>query len=539
MSGSLLITGDGNHVQVHLDHLLARPRQVTRYPDVACPERVGLGTKRFQVVVRLCLRPSELSIAESPPLDLSGIAVRVRLDAPAFDPLGPLEQETVVLPDASGPPVVFDLRPKSAGRHPLALIFFQDGTLLGRLSWDVEVVAEEAVAEQALSWRPSALALSPDPAAPPDRLLEVAYLPGDPPRLRFRLEEKGVTRHPDWEVCLRAGPATAARSLYEHLGRLSLQTDPASPHPYLLDPEEVWLRFRSFGQTLWRELFPLELRDLYAEHRQEWQGTSLLLYIAEPHIPWELAWPYGAGWEDEGPWALTLDLSRWLFGERQTAGPQSRLYPSAFGCIAPPHEGLPAGLEEVAFVRGLLTGRGLRERSPAGATWREVRKWLEAGAYDWVHIVTHGNFAAEAPERQGVLQLEDGQALTPSDLGGPLLEQHWRKVHPVVVLNACDAGRLGWAWTGLGGWAQRLVELQAGALLAPLWMVQDEAAATFIRRFYEGLFEHGETLARAVRQARRHVLQAHDHNPSCLAYTLYAHPNGSLEKSRPLPSFAG
>lgn len=530
MEGSVVVTGDGNRVVVHLNHRLAAPPRVIRYPDVACPERVGLGTKRFQVVVRLGLGPSDLSVAEGAPLDLeSGRAVRLHLDAPGFDPLGPTTQETVILPDAPSPPVVFDLRPRAPGLYPLTLTFYQDAAPLGSLRWSVEVVGGTPAEEERPIPSP---ALSVGPVAPPDRLLQITYRPFPTPALRFQLVE-GETWHPVWEQPLAADPAQLAGRLYRDLDLLRTGSDPVTGHR-VLNPDGVLRRLKRLGQSLWRELVPPQLKAHYAEHRGAWRGCSLLLYTAEPHVPWELVWPYGEGWEDEGPWAMTLDLARWLFpsDDGHTNGPPSRLVLTAFGCIAPEERNLPAARQEADSLPRMLAGLGVTDASPPDTAWETVVGWLEQGHYDWVHVAAHGSFYPQDPNGHAALRLAGEQALTPAHLVGPLLEDHLRRVRPVFVINACDAGRLGWAWTGMGGWAQRLVTVGAGAFLAPMWAVSDDAALTFATRFYEEAVQKHLPLGQAIRRAREAVRDAHPGDPTFLAYSLYAHPNACVEWER-------
>ena len=518
VGSSVIITGDANRVVV--------PTRVVRYPDVACPERVALATKRFQVVVRLGLAPAALSVAESPPLDLeSGRTVHLHLEAPGFTPLGPLDQETQVLPNAPGPPVVFDLQPRSPGVHPLTLTFSQATVPLGSVSWSVEVV-EASVAEQVRSIATPPLVA--DPTDPPDRLLQIALVRLPTPRLRFQLVE-GATWHPAWELPLAGEPTALAERLYRDLDLLRAGTDPAT-HYRELNPEGVLRRLKALGQYLWTHLTPPELREHYAAHRGAWRGESLLLYTAEPHIPWELIWPYGGGWEDEGPWAMTLQVARWLLpppGNGYTPEPPSRLPLTAFGCLAPEEEDLPAARREADHLRRLVTAHGVADRSPSDAGWKTVVDWLEAGHYDWVHVAAHGRFYPTAPDEQAALHLEGRQALTPAHLVGPRLEEHFRQARPVFIVNACSAGRLGWAWTGMGGWAQRLVAGGAGAFLAPMWTVGDKAAFTFAARFYDALLA-GEPIGRAVLLARQATREAHPEDPAWLAYSLYARPSARI-----------
>lgn len=521
---SVIITGDQNRVQVHLEHRLAHPPTVLRYPDIACPERVSLETRRFQVVVRLGLTPSDLSPTQEPlPLEAEK-AVRLHLDAPAFDFLGPQDQETFILPNAPSPPVVFDLRPRAPGAFPLTITFFQETAPLGSVSWTVEVV-EAVTAERARS-----VPVAPLPVEPrqrPERLLLIEYAALPTPRLRFQLVE-GATWHPAWELPLQTDPGSLAETLYRDLDLLREQADPVTRRR-VLNPEGVLRRLKALGQTLWRQLIPQPLKERYTADREAWYDASLLLYTAEPHIPWELVWPYGEGWEDEGPWAMTLDLARWLpasSGDGHTPAPPVVLPLTGFGCLVPEGSGLPAAEKEAEEVRQLLGAHGAADRTPPTVTWTAVMKWLEAGQYDWVHVAAHGSFYPDAPDLHATLRLGD-EALTPAHLVGPLLEDHLRRVRPVFVVNACGAGRLGWTWTGMGGWAQRLVRGGVGAFLAPMWAASDDAALTFATHFYKALLDK-EPVSRAVRQARCATRDAHPGDPTYLAYSLYAHPSARL-----------
>ena len=150
---------------------------------------------------------------------------------------------------------------------------------------------------------------------------------------------------------------------------------------------------------------------------------------------------------------------------------------------------------------------------------------LEGGDFDWLHLAAHGHFYPDAPDLDAALWLQDGRSLTPDAIVGPQIEAHLKQVRPAFMFNACHGGRLGWAMTGLGGWANRLISGGAGLFLAPLWTVTDEQAARFAVHFYDQLFA-GDTIADAVRAARLAARRAGD--PTWLAYSVYAHPNARL-----------
>lgn len=80
--------------------------------------------------------------------------------------------------------------------------------------------------------------------------------------------------------------------------------------------------------------------------------------------------------------------------------------------------------------------------------------------------------------------------------------------------------------TGVGGWAKVLVsDCGVGALLAPLWEINDDHAHEFAELFYEKLNGEGMTVAAATRRARLALRERHPNDPLWLAYSLYAHPN--------------
>jgi len=104
---------------------------------------------------------------------------------------------------------------------------------------------------------------------------------------------------------------------------------------------------------------------------------------------------------------------------------------------------------------------------------------------------------------------------------------------PIIVVNACQAGRLGRKLTGVGGFAESFLLRGAGAFLGALWQVGDQLARTFTETWYAQLLK-GDTVARATIAARKaarqspHVLD----QSTWLAYVVYAHPGAVLRKSK-------
>ena len=514
----------------------ARREPITRYTDIVCPRRVWVKTPRVSVVVRLTMQFPAYSAAVEELALQAGLPVRVRVDAPAFAVLNEVEQETVGRPEADSPPLVFDLRPLHVGPTRVNFDFFQNGNPVGTASVPVEITAHE-VSATAESYSGQKLRLEPD-AAPPDRMLYITYERfREQPALVFTLFRAGEVGRTFTPVPLEADPRTHADRLYEHLTLLTQQQDPTAKAVLgrwrVLPAEDVDRRLRQLGQTLWRDLIPQELKAVYAAERDAWRDGTLLIVSDEPHIPWELVWPYEpGGWQDEAPWCITMRLTRWLRRDFQGNGheaPPTRLYVSTLACLAPTDSGLPAAQQERDFLRQWAEQHNLKDVSPEPPTWSGVMDLLEGGTYDWLHVAAHGNFYSAAPEADSALWLQNKRALTPDHIVGPTVEGHINARRPAFVFNACDSGRQGWALTRLGGWANRLISSGAGLFLAPLWTVTDDRAVDFARAFYRELAA-GNTVAEAVRQARLAAYRTGD--PTWLAYSLYAHPNARLAWGR-------
>ena len=73
--------------------------------------------------------------------------------------------------------------------------------------------------------------------------------------------------------------------------------------------------------------------------------------------------------------------------------------------------------------------------------------------------------------------------------------------------------------------AEFFVRSGASAFVGALWEVNDRLAAQFAIQFYERLWV-GDTLGEAFHAAREELRKQDPSNPTWLAYTLYADPNG-------------
>ncbi|MCB1745495.1 MAG: CHAT domain-containing protein, partial [Gammaproteobacteria bacterium] len=276
-----------------------------------------------------------------------------------------------------------------------------------------------------------------------------------------------------------------------------------------------------------RDLFPIELRREYRRFRRV--VRTMQIVSDEPWIPWELVKPYD-GEDPSDPVDDDFFCVQYLFARWFTpaAPPAQQIVIRNLAAITPADCDLASAHTEQAMVRGLAARYALNDRTPAAATRRAVEALLGgAEPVELWHFAGHGSFRSDAPNRSA-LQLENNAALRPDDLVGPV-ETRLRSDRPLFVLNACRVGSVGLSLTGLGGWAKVLVQdCGVGALIAPLWEVNDQLAQVFCTTFYEALAVPGATVAEAARQARNALKTQAPQDPIWLAYSLFAHPNAQI-----------
>lgn len=496
----------------------------TRYTDIGCPRRVTLGTRRFQVVVRLTIKKPEWS-RDTVPLRIDPRQViQVRLRAPDFTALNDDIQEIPLTPGKDSLAAVFDLRPSKLGSFSIGLDFFQGGNHLGTAKSGVEVTETITAGEDA-TVREIALATG-SATSPPDRILYIAW-DDDQTTFELTLIEGGGTRwHSFPKVNLGSNAAAYAQRLYSDLQNWSMATAVRESGKGGFER-----RLQQAGLNLWR-LLPEGFRQLYANERARWQNSSLMVLSDEPYLPWELMWPYEASWQDEEPWCLSMRFSRWLRCDEHgngNSGARQDLSLAAIAFVAPRDSDLKAPKEERKFLAGLIQEHGLHNASPRVESWEALMALLGSGSFDWLHVATHGSFKGEAADRESVLYLAGYEPFTPEQIVGMDVEGALRKTRPTFFFNACHAGRQGWDWGRLAGWAQRLLACDAGAFLAPLWEVDETTALCFSKALYRQLLAD-KPVADAVRQARREARKEGD--ASWLAYSLYAHPNARVRTPR-------
>lgn len=281
---------------------------------------------------------------------------------------------------------------------------------------------------------------------------------------------------------------------------------------------------KQLGRELYDELFPRGLKEAYLKFRATIE--SLQITSNEPWIPWEIVSVYedelATTPVDDDPLCIQFSFTRWVSGQ---VAPKPFIEIASVAMLATElhkaGDDLPAVGGESKYVADLAIAQGLRDMSA-----NAVETLLRGDGIDLWHFATHGRFDSTDPA-DARLTLPNGEDFRAADLSGER-RTRLRADRPMVVLNACDAGKMAPGLTSLGGWAKAWVlGCHACAFIGPLWQVSDEAAFSFISNFYDALLAD-MTIGQAVR-ASRVALRARDAaDPTWLAYSVYAHPNAHV-----------
>jgi hypothetical protein len=233
---------------------------------------------------------------------------------------------------------------------------------------------------------------------------------------------------------------------------------------------------RAYGAQLFEELFPENLQQILWHNRD--RISSIMVISTEPFVPWEIVHlkQPNEPLSDEVKFLGQLGLVRWLYGNWS---PETLYVVDGHArYVVPdyPHPDwkLPQAQQEIPF---------LKERFGAIAVEPEqiqVRNILQGGACDLLHFAGHGtaeqgNIANARIMLQGRIE---GANYVPDWLDAIAVKQHAKfgARRPIVVLNACQIGRIGYQLTGIGGFAKAFLERGAGAFVGSLWSVGDHPA---------------------------------------------------------------
>lgn len=439
-----------------------------------------------------------------------------------------------VLPPEIGQPasVLFDLRAIEIGVGEVWVEINQAQVTLATLVVRTEIVTTPARSAQGRTMVQTESAEAEPLRAPIHRLTITEVGRGKKIAYQFFLEsEKLGIIDQDTSKPIETDRETYVNGIYKRIEERWVTTKG--------DVKEFLEEIRAYGGELFDRLVPEKIRKLLWKHRKSIE--SILVTSTEPFIPWELLHLKDPATRRLPPERLQLGgmgLVRWLHG---SPFPPARIPLRAERCryVIPnyPHSeyALPQLKEEEKFLKNTFDAKMVTPDK------KSLRKLLEKPSeFDVFHFAGHGR-ADSADSSRSELLLE---GRIEADASGKLLyipeimtasevsqsanfDSTDEAPHrPMIVLNACQLGRLGKALVGVGGFAEAFLGAGAGAFVGSLWSVGDVPAFDFARKLYSEL-KAGKELAAAVIEARKVALN----DATGLAYAVYGHPHLKLKVS--------
>ncbi|CAN5699697.1 hypothetical protein BH10CHL1_BH10CHL1_38720 [soil metagenome] len=535
-------------------------RSIDFYTKIDFPGQINPQTEK-PLIVQLTLQPPKTSAAEQK-IGLHFADTRkpelieVVVTALGFqEQTGHWRRLLTVYHHSDSQPAVFLLTAGQAlGPQLITVDFYHHGRMVSSAAVTSEVTAQVNLAPTLLKLvrEPGQVAdLPPVPPAPADLALRVVF-DRQTNELHFTLHsenvELGYQRQPMGSTPLHQDPRKFLQNIFKRLDQyarlpgdaptVNAPTAEPSRHLRLVSDGQptdslpihntaIVEEMATIGQDLFAKVFPPALQREYwrlKTLREQGKLHSLLVISDEPWIPWELVKPYFFNPDNNQEYnddylGVAFQFVRWLAGR----GPANQVALKAARLVLP-DTNLSATVREQAFftkleTRGVMIGQALRTRA-------EVLQAIKEGKIELLHLAAHADFSPENADESPII-LQSHEKLLPSDLAGARAIG-FRRIRPLVFLNACHTSQADFTLTGLGGWVDRMVgDIGVGVFIGSLWEVNDALAAEFAVQFYDNLLT-GQTFGAAFHAARLAIRQQQPSNPTWLAYTLYADPNGKM-----------
>lgn len=270
---------------------------------------------------------------------------------------------------------------------------------------------------------------------------------------------------------------------------------------------------RGAGLQFFRDA-PKGFRDLY------WRlvdaqspPKSILLMSDERCVPWELMIPNASDRDDGEPLGVQCTIGRWY--DEANVGPDEWIPLQDSLVLAPDYDSdrLPNAEAERDLVLRMFPGQ------PVPATFDELDRFYRANSASLLHFACHGEDATLQS-----IRLLNRQRLSAAQVRGGGLGVACRLKGPLVFLNACEIGRPGAGLTSPSGFASALIASKCGAVVAPLWQVDDTVAHTVAVAFYDEVTRSPHRPFADILRELRARAYAENGEDSYAAYCFYGHP---------------
>jgi CHAT domain-containing protein len=273
---------------------------------------------------------------------------------------------------------------------------------------------------------------------------------------------------------------------------------------------------------IYKKLIPDEFKRALWDKKDEIK--NIFVISDEEWIPWEIIKPFriseSGDTEVDEFWCLKYAISRWL----PCYFPEKRIFVGKSALIAYDNNGklkhVPA---EVKIITEILRSEGVDVMSIEPKRL-EVLKQLNDSEMNLIHFACESTHNERSPDDSDIKLEDDG--LKARDIGVTNL----RKGRPLVCISACESGRTGYTFSGIGGFAKAFLDVGSQAFIGPMWRVPDRLSAKFSEELYRNIFEDGLSVGEALKTARHKLMTIK--NPAWMSYLLYSSPVLRIAKKK-------
>lgn len=499
----------------------AKPGTRTAYARLDAPDRVDPGST-FELRVGLARAPSR-GVTQLAPFGVpdTPFLLTVQVVAAGFQILGGggLRREIPVSPDDPFPYEMLRLKALD-GFAPARIIVAEysiEGRSLGHAWRAVLVAGADAAPPAAPDPAPQGGVWTvPDDGNPPD--LEITIAPGND-RAGAELHWTCKSQHAG--VAIPHGPFRSklgdnASYAKEAVRGIQDRRDAADLADYL----------NGIGLTV-QEAVPQQVWQALKDVAQVTAPSppTVLLASWEPYVPWELA-IVPQRWDAGAPSFLGAQavVGRWTYSEQlRTPGPPTELALGTMAVVTGDYQG------SLSLPQAELEAEGIRSSYGAGTVDAATRAVLDclggAPKVDTVHFALHGS-SGTAGTDEGFL-MADKTYLSPTSVKGVGVALDGRpSTVRMAFLNACQLGQGRRLLGEYGGMAAAFLGLGVGAVIAPLWKVDDTVAREVAEAFYAAvLAADGISPAEQLRRERAATAgKVGSPAGTRLAYLYFGHP---------------
>jgi CHAT domain len=517
-------------------------QKLLRYPSLDCPDH-SIVNQYFTLTIELLINmpnpgATVISVEDTDISKLPEVEVVLRVHNFNINDINGSNRKVMKIEREDDSAVTFDLTPFQLGEQQIRVDFYQYGRRIGTARRNI-LVSEKPLSQK-VQQPEAALVLELKSAMsvrPPDLELCVELDRHDNQTLYYELHS--VKPKLDYhhtkvgQVTLQTSPLEKMQAVYRELSKLaafnprsatvlSSTTQRISEQTTQEVLERAERRLTSVGNQLWDELVSDELKQQYWQFKGN--VKSLLITSDEPWVPWEMIKPYrhvNGKEEQDLFWCQQFSMSRWLSGPSTADDLAANVVLS----VAPSQSNLSSAQEEMIFLTELNNFRSSLSSVSAFDCGLDLEDYIRDNEFSILHFACHGMFDNTSPNDSAIL-LNDGP-LRPSDLR---LYFNQTQPRPLIFINACHGGRIGFSFTGLGGWAEHLVKARVGAFVGAMWEVNDVLALQFAKTFYKALLQDNRTIAEAFCESREVIRQMAPYNSTWLAYSLYADPEARIQE---------